>query len=163
MTEKFDYLEEIARERWGEKWAIEQKHWADGTTTEHAYHVVGPADVDDIDQDVREYEYLWVNEEGEYVVERVQLTTRKTIDREVVADPYDHVDDDQIEWSWVKDENDRWHRVTDVDEHEEGEKRTLVCGDVLEHDEIDEMATYDPSDQDYQSIELCPVCAASRP
>ena len=155
-------LKQLARERWGEEWAIEQRHWADGTTSEHAYHTIGPVDVDDVDQKVRECEYLWLNEEGQHVVERIQLTAEEAIHREIVADPFDLVDEDYLEWSWVKDTADRWHRVSAVIEKEGGDKRELVCGDVLEDDEIEEMTMYDPSDQDYQPVELCHDCAASR-
>lgn len=159
---RLERLEELARERWGEKWAIEQKHGADGTTTEHAYHVKGRVDVDDVDQSVREYEYLWLNEENQYIVEQVQLTVERAINHEIVVDPFDLIDEDQIKWSWVKDVDDRWHRVTAVDEKEDGSERTLACRGVLEDDEIKEMATDDPSDQDYQAVELCHDCATSR-
>ncbi|WP_137290655.1 hypothetical protein [Natronorubrum halophilum] len=160
--ETLERLEELARERWGDKWAIKQKHWADGTTSEHAYHMNGPVDVDDVDQKVLESERLWLNDDGQYVVERVQLTAKKAIDREVIADPFDLVDEDQIRWSWVKDGNDRWHRVISVDDQEDGTERTLACGGILKDDGIEEMVSSDPSDQDYETVELCSGCAASR-
>ncbi|SEQ29757.1 hypothetical protein [Natrinema salaciae] len=42
-----DRLEELARERWGERWTITQKHFADGTTKQTAWRTYGPVDVDD--------------------------------------------------------------------------------------------------------------------
>jgi len=46
---------------------------------------------------------------------------------------------------------------------ENGHEREVACEDVLEDDEIEEMTTYNPSDQDYQPVELCHDCAASKP
>lgn len=39
-------LKELARERWGDKWTITQKHFADGTTKQTAWRSYGPVDVD---------------------------------------------------------------------------------------------------------------------
>lgn len=34
-------LKTAARERWGDKWTVEVKHWADGTHQFYAYHRAG--------------------------------------------------------------------------------------------------------------------------
>lgn len=45
-VDEVEVLEAAARERWDDQWAIEQRHWADGTTTEHAYHIEPTDDPD---------------------------------------------------------------------------------------------------------------------
>ncbi|WP_265112258.1 hypothetical protein [Halosolutus halophilus] len=151
---RFERLEELARERWGEKWAIQQKHWADGSTTEHAYHMRGLVDVEDVDGRVHEKELLFLNDEGQHVVERIQVQVGATVDREVVADPYDLVDESEPLWSWVKDRDDQWHRVVD----DGNDELTLACGDVLEEAEIDQKTTGDLSATDDLTVEKCESC-----
>ncbi len=154
--EKIALLKEIARDRWGDEWAIEQKHWADGTTSEHVYHVRGYVDVEGIDGRVQEKEHLWLDDEGQYVVERMQIRRETIVDREIVADPFDLVDESALSWPWAEEQDGRWHRVVDVD----GDERTLACGDTLEESEISRLTSHDPSTIDYMTIEICERCGA---
>jgi len=48
----------------------------------------------------------------------------------------------------VKDATDRWHRITTVIEKESGDKREVICGVILEDNELEQMIAHDLSNQD---------------
>lgn len=68
-------LEEAARERWGEEWAIQQRHWSDGTTSAHAFHLE-PTD----DPDVVLRDRLFVGADGDVYHERIRVRREETLD-----------------------------------------------------------------------------------
>ncbi|RQG93715.1 hypothetical protein [Natrarchaeobius oligotrophus] len=79
-------LKQLARERWGDEWAIEQRHWADGTTTEHAYHVE-PSD----EPDVRIRERLFIGADGEPYHDKVRVRHEQILEVIERDDPPDEI------------------------------------------------------------------------
>ena len=76
----FDKLREEARQRWGERWTLETREWADGSRRARAIHSRGRTE----DGDRLKRDELTITEEGEVVVERVELyRDRKVIDTKV--------------------------------------------------------------------------------
>lgn len=93
MTEdKIERLEEIARERWGERWTITQKHFADGTTKATAWRNIGPVDVDDIEGKVFEREEIRIDD-GEALHSHVYRRAGEAIEREYEITPVDEIGD----------------------------------------------------------------------
>lgn len=41
MADELETLKAEARERWGDDWTIEQLHFADWSTSAHAFHTIG--------------------------------------------------------------------------------------------------------------------------
>ncbi|WP_254768253.1 hypothetical protein [Salinilacihabitans rarus] len=152
--DRLERLEELARERWGENWAIEQTHWADGTTSEHVYHMRGPVDVEGIDGRVLEKDLLVLDDEGRHVVERVRMQTGTTVDREVVSDPYDLVDESVPFGLWATGHDGQWHRVVELGTDEV----TLACGEVLKEAKISRRPTDSQSGTDDSPVERCNRC-----
>jgi glutathione peroxidase-family protein len=77
--DRLEHLEEIARERWGERWTITQKHFADGTTKATAWRTYGPVDID-TDGQVFEIERIRIKD-GEALHEHVYQRDGTVIER----------------------------------------------------------------------------------
>lgn len=74
-VDELEALESAARERWGMEWAIEQRHWADGTTSAHAYHIE-PTE----DPDVAVRDRLFLGADGDVYHVREQVRREEVID-----------------------------------------------------------------------------------
>lgn len=75
FDDELEALQAAARQRWGEEWAIEQRHWADGTSDAHAYHIE-PTD----DADVYFRDRLFVGDDGEVYHDRIRLRREEVLE-----------------------------------------------------------------------------------
>jgi len=75
-----DRLEELAGERWGERWVIETKRFADGDRQAIAYHSRGVVDTDEYDEKLVEFERLQLGDAGEVGYDRVWLRQETIVD-----------------------------------------------------------------------------------
>lgn len=69
-----DQLEAAARERWGERWTIEVRHFADGSTSAHAFRSRGRTDAGHLEK-----ERLFIGDDGEIRADRV-VEARETVE-----------------------------------------------------------------------------------
>lgn len=77
VEERIQKLKTAAKERWGDAWTVEVKHWADGTHQCYAYHMNGRTP-----EGHREKEQLLFDAEGEIHHERLVQTPEELIERE---------------------------------------------------------------------------------
>lgn len=80
MPEDVDRLEELARERWGERWTIETKRFADGDRQSIAYHSRGVVDADEYDEKLVEFERLQLTDDGAVGYDRVWIRQEAIVD-----------------------------------------------------------------------------------
>lgn len=62
----YNTLEAEARDRWGERWTIQQLHYVDGTTRAHAFRFHGKTE-----DDLCEEERLFLGTDGNFYVRHV--------------------------------------------------------------------------------------------
>lgn len=74
-VDELEALEAAARERWGEAWTIDQRHWADGTTSTHAFHLEPTEDPDVVVRD-----RLFVGADGDVYHDRKRVRREETLD-----------------------------------------------------------------------------------
>lgn len=72
---ELEMLEDAARERWGDQWSIEQLHFADGTTSQHAYRLGGLNDAGHLRK-----ERLFVGADGEVYYDHVLLDKAEIVE-----------------------------------------------------------------------------------
>lgn len=75
-------LEEEATDRWGDKWAISIRRWADGTAQIYAEHIRGLTPDGN-----RKKERLMATEENELVHDVVTVTRSETVSHDVLEQP----------------------------------------------------------------------------
>lgn len=75
MTE-IERLREAARDRWGDSWTIRQLHFADGSTSEHAFRSRGRTEDGHLEK-----ERLFVGEDGQVFADRI-VEACETVERE---------------------------------------------------------------------------------
>lgn len=73
-------LEELARERWGERWTIKIQHFATGSRKAIAYHSRGVVDETDDGTTIRELERLQIDEDGRVGFDRIRVRPREVLD-----------------------------------------------------------------------------------
>lgn len=76
--ETLERLEQLARERWGDEWAIRATHFADGTTQAYAFRSRGVVD-DDRDEKTLEQERLY-SDGDETIYQRVHVQYEDVVD-----------------------------------------------------------------------------------
>lgn len=81
LTETVTHLKSEARERWGDRWTVEVKHFADGDFHAHAVHSRGRTGGGNLEED-----RLFITDDSTVCVERVTLE-RRELDSEIVGAP----------------------------------------------------------------------------
>ncbi len=64
VDERVDRLEDLAEERWGDRWTISVERYADGDVSTLAYCSHGTVDREDVDGPVVEVERLQIDADG---------------------------------------------------------------------------------------------------
>lgn len=76
--EKIDRLKQEARKRWGERWTVEARFFADGDVNAHAFQSRGQTPEGHLEQDI-----LFITDDGDVVGERVVLEQREISSEEL--------------------------------------------------------------------------------
>ena len=81
--EKIARLKEAARERWGERWTVEVRYFADGDFSANAVRSRGQTEEGHLKQDV-----MFITDDGEIVGERIVLERREVSSEKLdLSDP----------------------------------------------------------------------------
>lgn len=86
MTTHVEKLKDAARERWRDSWTVRQLHFADGTTSAHAFRTLGHAEAG---KNVKER--LFVGADDEIYSDCIVVDTETVIDVAERDEPPEHI------------------------------------------------------------------------